>query len=97
MTINQREEIQMDGSTVLPEAMGFWMNYGGLIIDLGIKLFIALFGLCLAYFAINFIQTRDKKLVEIREEWGDVAQAIYRGLCFVGICILMGLLLSSPV
>lgn len=85
----------MDGGHM--EAIGFWMNYGGLMIDLLVKLIIAMIGLCLAYGGVTFIQSRDSKLTEIREGWGDVAQSIYRGLTFVGICILMGLLLSSPV
>lgn len=85
----------MDGMPM--ESMGFWMNYGGLFIDLGIKLLMALVGLCIAYYSVNFIQSRDKKLKEIRGEWDGLAQAVYRGLTFVGICILMGLLLSAQV
>jgi len=84
------EDVQM-------ETIGFWMNYGGLFIDLLIKVVLATLGLTASYFAVNFIQARDKKLSEIRENWGDVAQSIYRGLTLVGICILMGLILSSPV
>ena len=85
----------MDGTSV--EAMGFWMNYGGLFIDLLIKVVLATLGLTASYFAVNFIQSSDKKLSEIRENWDGTAQAIYRGLTLVGICILMGLILSSPV
>lgn len=87
----------MDGTVIMPEQMGFWMNYGGLFIDLFIKIILATIGLAASYFAVNFIQSRDKKLTEIREKWDGQAQAIYRGLTLVAICILMGLILSSPV
>ena len=86
----------MDGY-IAPEQLGFWMNYGGLIVGLSVKVVIAMFGLCISYFALIFIQSRDKRLVEIREKWDGTAQAIYRGLTIVGICILMGFILSAPI
>lgn len=79
------------------EKLSLYINWGVIAFDSLLKVFIALVALAIAYVTVGWIQSRDDKLEQIRANWSPEAQAIYRGLTMVAICILLGLILSSNI